>query len=125
MNWNSFSFDLTLQKEGMQFLANYKGESVLECCLENGMLDVSIKYDFMDKPPLHLSAAAHCGDKVKMNILPYRLELYVNDVLLDEEWPCGDHYLKECSIFDNGCDFRMQEHCISKVKEPDVLGVFQ
>ena len=125
MNWNSFSIDFTLQKEGVQFLANYKGENVLECCLENGMLDVSIKYDFMEKPPLHLSAVAHCGNKVKMNILPYRLELYVDDRLLDEEWPCGDHYLRECTISDNGCNLRMQELCISKGKEPSVLGVFQ
>ena len=29
MNWNSFSIDFTLQKEGVQFLANYKGENVL------------------------------------------------------------------------------------------------
>lgn len=126
MNWDNFSIDFTLNKDGVLFWANNKNENVLKCNFENGMLDISIEYDYLNKPPLHLSSIAHCGDKVKICILPYRLELYVNDNLSDEEWPCGNNYLSKCPIIDNQCTLHIQEFSVSKKQVPNAfLGVFQ
>ena len=45
-------------------------------------------YDYSENP-LVLTADAAEQDELKLIVYPYRLELYVNDVLTDEEWPCG------------------------------------
>lgn len=125
MNWNDFSIEFTINQEGTQFWANGNGEKVLNCSLKSGQLDVAVKYDFLNKPHLHLSSEAKVGDKIKVHILPYRLELYINGMLSDEEWPCGEHYLRDCPIIDNGCNLSICESVTSKGKEPSVLGVFQ
>lgn len=125
MNWNNFCIVFDVSKKDKLFEGRNNSEEVLQCVFENGMLDFSIKYDFMDKPPLHLSSSAKLGDKIKVHILPYRIELYVNGVLTDEEWPCGEHYLRECSIIDNGCSIYIQESNITKKEEPKVLGSFK
>ncbi|MBQ8558615.1 MAG: hypothetical protein IJ439_01325 [Tyzzerella sp.] len=124
MNWDNFCIVFDISKKDKLFEGRYNSEEVLQCVFENGMLDFSIKYDFMDKPLLHLSSSAKLGDKIKVHILPYRIELYVNEVLADEEWPCGEHYLSKCSIIDNGCTVRIQESHIINEVEPSVIGTF-
>ena len=84
MKWDNFNLEFTLNNEGVQFWAESLNEKVLYCCFENGELDIAVKYDFYDKPPLHLSSIAKCGDRIRVHFLPYRLELYVNDILSDE-----------------------------------------
>lgn len=125
MNWDSFIIEFTLNEEGLQIWTDGPDEKVLYCSFENGHLDFAIKYDFFNKPALHLSTAVKYGDKIKVHILPYRIELYVNDTLMDEEWPCGEHYLRNYPIIDNGCSLSLRELHISKKQEPAVLGVFQ
>lgn len=52
-------------------------------------LTVAFTYDFRDRP-LVLTASASVGDAVSLTVRPHRIELRVNDALLDEEWPCGN-----------------------------------
>lgn len=125
MNWDNSNLEFTLNNEGVQFWAESPNEKVLYCCFENGELDIAVKYDFYDKPQLHLSSRAKCGDRIRVHFLPYRLELYVNDILSDEEWPAGDHYLNTYPIIDNGCSLSVYESKISKKCEPAVLDEFQ
>lgn len=125
MNWDHFNLEFTLNNEGIQFWADGSEDKVLYCSFEEGKLDIAVKYDFSEKPPLHLSAAAKCGDRIRVHFLPYRLELYVNDILSDEEWPAGDHYLSTYPIKDNGCSLSVYESKISKKCEPAVLDEFQ
>lgn len=125
MDWNNFDIQFKINAEGEQFFALQGEEKVLFGVLEGEMLDFAIKYDFLGNPPLHLRAKAKPGDEIRVHILPYRIELYVNDVLLDEEWPCGNHYLKDVEIIDNGCGISMQTAEVIAKEEPAVLGVFQ
>lgn len=125
MNWDHFNLEFTLNNEGIQFWADGSEDKVLYCSFEERKLDIAVKYDFSEKPPLHLSAAAKCGDRIRVHFLPYRLELYVNDILSDEEWPAGDHYLSTYPIKDNGCSLSVYESKISKKCEPAVLDEFQ
>lgn len=55
---------------------------------EGGKLSCTFSYDY-DERPLVLQADAAVGDRVEIRLLPYRIELYVNGRLVDEEWPCG------------------------------------
>ena len=125
MNWDNFIIEFTLKQNGVQFSADRSKEKVLYCSFEDGKLNIAIKYDYCDDAPLQLSSAAKCGDKVKLCGMPYRLELYLNGILLDEEWPCGEHYLRDCKIIDNVCDLSIREYVFSKELEPIVLGKFQ
>lgn len=50
---------------------------------------IALLYDFKRKP-LYLNAPANDGDNVKIILRPHRAELWVNDVLGDEEWVCGE-----------------------------------
>ncbi len=58
----------------------------------DGQLAVRLWTDFSDTP-LTLTANVSEGDSVRLNIRPYRIELYVNGKLADEEWPCGTPFL--------------------------------
>lgn len=55
-------------------------------------LTVRLWYDFREEA-LTLAASACESDAILLNIRPYRIELYVNGALCDEEWPCGKGYL--------------------------------
>jgi len=125
MDWNRFTIHFTVSGEGTLFRAEANNECVLLGCFENGCLDIAIKYDFLNNPPLHLCAAAKLGDLVQIHIRPYRLELYVNGTLADEEWPCGEHYLKDCPISDTGCGLCILPLSDDPKEEPSVLGTFQ
>lgn len=55
---------------------------------KNGTINVKIKYDFREVP-LELNAEAHTGDSVRLDLYPFRIDLFVNGKLCDEEWPAG------------------------------------
>lgn len=63
------------------------GASVKISC--DTSLRAELFYDF--KPaPLILTAPCDIGDDITVVLRPYRIELYVNGELLDEEWCCGN-----------------------------------
>lgn len=71
-------------------------------------LSIRLGYDFNDEP-LTVSADAKAGDRVVVNIRPYRVELYVNGALCDEEWPCGTCYLTLDAVFTGAFDVMLSE----------------
>lgn len=56
---------------------------------DNCSLAAQFYYDFHAEP-LILQGNIAIGDRVRITLLPYRIELYINDKLIDEEWPCGN-----------------------------------
>ncbi|MBR3927457.1 MAG: hypothetical protein IKJ65_00490 [Clostridia bacterium] len=122
---DDFTIAFSIKKEGTQFRADNESENVLACTFEGGKLEFSIKYDFLDKPPMTLEAPAKCGDQIKIHVLPHRLELYINDVLSDEEWPCGNHFLAHCPIKDCGCSHKIIRSGFSKTEDKTVIGTFE
>ncbi len=65
-----------------------KTDAVMDISVQNG-LKIAMHYDFRQKP-LTLSADAKPGDCITLSVSPAHIVLYVNDVLADEEWPCGN-----------------------------------
>jgi len=125
MNRNRFCMEFAVTGTGELFCAADGTKTVLRGVYENGCVDVYMLYDFPDKPPLHLRSDARMGDCVRVRVLPYRLEMYVNDVLMDEEWPYGSHCLDSCAVTDNGCRFRLLEDTTQMTQKPAVLGTFR
>ena len=111
-------------KEGALFGAIYEEVPVIGCEYRENIVDFFIKYDFHEVP-LHLIGKAELNDNIKIVMLPYRIELYVNDFLADEEWPYGNDYLDKVDIEDYGCEFFAKEGIYEKKEEPSVLGSFE
>jgi len=66
-----------------------EGKTVLESVMADGSIAVSAWYT-ANEAPLVLSGRAEAGDAMMLVVRPYRLELYGNGALLDEEWPYGE-----------------------------------
>lgn len=72
------------------------------------ILTFSCAFDGHDEP-LRVVAKAEEGDQISAVFFSYRIELYVNDELKDEEWPHGD-YLADLTNFRNTpTDFVVEE----------------
>lgn len=120
---NSREIRFKILTEGVLFSGNYEGKTVVFCKCEASELDFFIQYDFHEVP-LHLIGKGQIGDSVKIILLPYRIELYINDILMDEEWPFGNDYLDQCEITDHGCELSISDGIYEKKEEPSVLGTF-
>lgn len=79
----------TLADAPIQFRYEKDGAPAMTAALEGESLTVSAYYTASDKP-LTLISKAKSGDAVRLILQPWRIELYVNDVLMDEEWPFGE-----------------------------------
>lgn len=90
------------------------------CALSDGTLLVQLWYDFSPKP-LVLTANAQSGDAVRLVLRTYRIELYVNDALCDEEWPCGERILQTQMLPDSMKVLPVPTETLS---QPDVLRTF-
>lgn len=64
----------------------------------DGVLTADVQYDF-NRRPLRLSAEVKDGDSVEIVLLEHRIELYVNGVIADEEWPAGARLLAHTDEF--------------------------
>lgn len=88
-------FDIT--SHGTLIEAQENGKTVFKADFDGKELSFSILYDFTETP-LALHSGALFGDSVRIKIFHCRIELYVNGVLCDEEWPYGNNYLKSAEI---------------------------
>ena len=90
MDWKNFEICLDISAEGTLFSVQSEGKTAAECEFSEGMVKYSMVYDYSERP-LCLTGKASLGDAVSLRIMPHRIELCVNGVLADEEWPCGKH----------------------------------
>ena len=91
------------------------------CAWADGALCAEVWYDFSDKP-LRLTVPARPGDAARIVLLPYRIELYVNDTLCDEEWPCGNLLLQAEALSET---VRVQPYHPNRQPQPAVLRTFR
>ncbi len=84
----------------------------------------SIYYDFNDKP-LELKGKAEANDKIEIVILPFRLELYINGALCDEEWNYGKCLYTPKSDTINGLEIEVVCDTYEAEEPPSVIGSFK
>ena len=125
MNMENFSINFTVTKEGVLFSVKKEDLLVMNCSLENNVLDFSLLYDFKTERPLHLRGSAKVGDNAKINVMPHRIELFIGGVLTDEEWPCGNHFLTDGDITSPDNGFNISDLNIPELYEPDIVSSFQ
>ena len=83
----------------------------------DGILTVAARYSAHERP-LFLRGAANTGDTVCLTLRTYRIELSVNGIQTDEEWPFGD------ALFENGVPEEYTPVTVGELLEERVLPAF-
>jgi hypothetical protein len=72
-----------------------------------------------------LQAEVKVGDSVDVILLPHRIELYIDGVLKDEEWPAGERIFEIGDDFFSELSFEVRPYEEKKIAEPSVISTFK
>ena len=100
------------------------GTTSLEVYTENSCVYCNVFYDFSPEP-LKLKGAYKLGDTIQLVLMPHRIELWCNDKILDEEWPCGNRLLKADDTIESNCQISVEEYIEPKVCVPSTISTFK
>ena len=105
-------------------ISKKEDNTTLELVLNGSVLTTSVYYSY-DHRPLKLSANATVGDKVAVVLLDHRIELYVNDILVDEEWPTGKRLFLPSDTITSLTSIIIEEYSIPNNDTPSVISQFE
>lgn len=105
-------------------LSQKNGEKSLEIQTLDGGLSVSVKYDY-DPRPLEVKSEIKRGDRVEVILLDHRIELYVNGVIMDEEWPDGNRLFCLGDIVTTEANIEINEFSDAEKVLPNVISSFE
>ena len=108
----------------LYFVSHKNGRKTLEIEAFDGILNVSVQYDY-DRKPLSLNGEIKIGDRVEIILLKYRIELYINGNLKDEEWPAGDRLFAFGDVFMPDMNVEVSEYLEKSDDLPAVIASFE
>ena len=79
----------TLTDAEKQLCVTRDGREVFTVCFSDGEVRAALSYTANERP-LYLRGEAAPGDEIRLVLRDYRIELYVNGEIKDEEWPWGE-----------------------------------
>ncbi len=99
-----------------------ENQPALRIALKEEELSVSLWYT-ADPAPLTLRGKARLNAQAELHLRPYRIELWIDGALQDEEWPCGNRFLTRDLI----CGSEWSIHPLPQPDKqlPSVLGTFE
>ena len=106
------------------FVSHKNGRKTLEIEAFDGILNVSVQYDY-DRKPLSLNGEIKIGDRVEIILLKYRIELYINGNQKDEEWPAGDRLFAIDDVFMPDMNVEVSEYLEKSDDLPAVIASFE
>ncbi|MBQ9085577.1 MAG: hypothetical protein IJY47_00145 [Clostridia bacterium] len=112
------------EKLPFYFVSHKDGRKTFEAQAFDGILTVSVQYDY-DRRPLSLNGEINDGDRVEIILLNYRIELYMNGELKDEEWSAGNRLFEIGDVFVPGVNVKVSEYFEKSADSPDVLASFE
>ena len=105
-------------------ISHKNGRKTFEMQAFDGEISVDLQYDY-HRRPLRLSAKTNAGEKVDVILMPHRIELYVDGVLMDEEWPAGNRLLSLGDDIFGTVSVLMEEYHETVAEEPSVVSEFE
>ena len=112
-------------KDAPIYLVSFKnGRKTLEIQAFDGILTISAQYDF-NRLPLELTCEIKKGDKIEAIFLDYRIELYKNGVIMDEEWPFGTRLFDVNDTIVGSIDIKAIEYIAQEKEIPSVISTFE
>ena len=100
------------------------GKKLFEIEAFDGILTAAVRYDY-ERRMLTLNGAIKEGDTVEINLLPHRIELFVNDKLKDEEWPTGNRLFEMDDVFTPALNATVSEYTEPQREVPSVVSSFE
>lgn len=100
------------------------GQKTLEILALDNTLTISVLYDYNERP-LTLTSRVEIGDRVEAIFLDYRIELYVNGVIMDEEWPYGERLFDLGDTIDTRANIHLSEYIKEEKPTPSVISTFE
>lgn len=121
---NYVKIEFTISDENV-FLYSIKNNiKTLECNISNNTLHCKVYYDF-NSDPLSLQSDIKKNDIVKIILMPFRIELWVNSVLEDEEWPAGNCLFTGKDELKSNSNISVSEHPYTENIHPSMIGTFE
>ena len=106
-------------------ITSYKQDKKsIEIKAEESTLIASVLYDYKDIP-LELVSEIKLNDKVDIVLLDYRIELYVNGEIKDEEWPYGNSFFKIGDEFTPNKNIAISKYSSEKREAPAIISSFE
>ncbi len=112
------------EKLPLYFVSHKSGRKTLELEAFDGVLTVSVQYDY-HRRPLSLSGKINVGDRVAIILLDHRIELYINGELKDEEWPAGRRLFAIDDVFVPDMKVEVTEYFEACDELPAVISSFE
>ena len=101
-------------------ISHKNGRKTFEMQAFDGEISVDVQYDY-HRRPLRLSAKGKEGDDVAVVMMPHRIELYVDGVLIDEEWPAGNRLFALGDKITSTVSINTEEYSEAFSEEPSVV----
>ena len=90
----------------------------------DGQINCDIQYDY-NRRPLGLVSSVKQGDEIDVVIMPHRIELYVNGVLEDEEWPIGSRFFELGDSINSNVEVKCTEYTEPPMNTNEVIATFE
>ncbi|MBE6674521.1 MAG: hypothetical protein E7596_05395 [Ruminococcaceae bacterium] len=113
-----------IEKLPFYTVSHKKGRKTLEIQAFDGIISASVQYDY-DRRPLDLSSEIKEGDRVEIILLDYRIELYINGELKDEEWPDGNRLFGLNDEFTPSTSIQVTGFVKDEDEPPSVISSFE
>ncbi len=106
------------------FISHKNGRKTLDVQAFDGMISAAVPYDH-NRRPLELKGDIRKGDTVVLVLLAHRIELYVNGVLMDEEWPAGNRFFASGDEFIPAVKVQVEDYSEKAEEIPAVISTFE
>lgn len=110
----------------LPFYASFckEDKKTIEIKAEDSALTASVFYDYKDQPLVLLGEISK-NDKIEIILLDYRIELYVNGKLSDEEWPYGNRLFNIEDKSESSTNVCVCEYSGENTELPNVISAFE
>jgi len=105
-------------------ISHKNGRKTLEIQAFDGEVSCDVQYDYA-RLPLRLSGKVSARDSVTLILLPHRIELYINGVLADEEWPAGGRLFALGDPINSMFEIQVEEYQEKDSPAPSVISEFE
>ena len=117
-------FSFIIEKTPINITSRKNNVVTLEANSSENNLAFSVWYDYSEKP-LKLISNIKIGDTVSIILRDYIIELYVNNTLMDEEWPCGTRLFDLGDQIEGDTNVTVAEYNEIKAQEPSIISTFE
>ncbi|MBE6642770.1 MAG: hypothetical protein E7615_03875 [Ruminococcaceae bacterium] len=100
-------------------ISHKNGRKTFEMQAFDGQINCDIQYDY-NRRPLGLVSSVKIGDFIDVIIYPHRIELYVNGLLEDEEWPLGARFFELGDEIRSDLEIK-SEKCVEPKPNDDII----